>query len=118
MLLSSVLIDLFSFFIWNSNLHEKNRITRGQNCAIGRLGQYIVGDPDKEYRLIDKLKAVSSRNNNPGKTAPTGFDVTGVLKRTAASRKPSILEPLTNDPATQAGMKTSTNRSFAGRHGS
>ena len=72
--------------IWKSKLHEKNRVTRGENCAIGRLGQYIVGDPEKEYRLTDKLKAVTSRNQTKslGKTAPSnGFDVTGVLKRTS-----------------------------------
>ena len=52
--------------IWKSKLHEKNRVTRGENCAIGRLGQYIVGDPDKEHRLTDKLKAVTSRNQAKG----------------------------------------------------
>ena len=66
-------------FIWKSNLHEKNRVTRGQNCAIGRLGQYIVGNPENSKRLTDKLKAVSSRNASLGKTAPTGFEVSGAL---------------------------------------
>lgn len=47
--------------IWKSNLHEKNKVTRGQNCAVGRLGQYIVGDPEAKVRLDDKLKAVTAR---------------------------------------------------------
>ena len=37
--------------IWKSNLHEKNRVMRGENQAFGFLGQYIVGNPDNDYRL-------------------------------------------------------------------
>ena len=64
--------------IWKSNLHEKNKITRGQNCAVGRLGQYIVGDPEAKVRLDDKMKAVTSRQTPSGalKSHSMGFDMT------------------------------------------
>ena len=38
--------------IWRSKLHAQNQVTRGQNGAIGRLGDYSVGDPDARIRLI------------------------------------------------------------------
>ena len=47
--------------IWKSNIHAKNRVVRGQNCAVGRLGQYIVGDSDAVQRLDEKMKAATAR---------------------------------------------------------
>ena len=34
-----------------SSIHAKNQVTRGENCAVGRLGQYMVGDPEARIRL-------------------------------------------------------------------
>ena len=52
--------------IWKTNVHEKNKVTRGQNCAVGRLGQYTVGDPEIRYRLDDKMKAATARTKPLG----------------------------------------------------
>lgn len=49
--------------IWKSKLHSKNKVARGENCAVGRLGTYTVGDPDAAFRLDDKLKAVTARHS-------------------------------------------------------
>ena len=84
--------------IWQSNLHEKNKVTRGQNVAVGRLGQYTVGDPEVVFRLDDKMKAVTHRGPplnqiQAGKTSQS-FDVTQLLKRPGRNKKPGTLEPL------------------------
>ena len=51
--------------IWTSKLHAKNEVTRNQNKVIGRLGQYIVGDPDQKLRLDSKLKSITARKRQP-----------------------------------------------------
>ena len=61
--------------IWRSNLHAKNKVVRGTNCAVGRLGQYIVGDPENRQRLDDKLKSVTARAT-PNATGSKGFHKT------------------------------------------
>lgn len=65
---------------------------------MGRLGQYIVGDPDAGHRLTDKLKSITTRNSPKRNEAKvhhrtTGsYDYSQILKR--PSRKPNTLEPL------------------------
>ena len=75
-----------------------------------------MGDPEKEYRLTDKLKAVTSRNASQSKTVQSGFEATGLLKR------PSRLEPLQIEDTNGVTFanRTTTNKTpaFVARHGS
>jgi len=83
-------------------LAEKNKVTRGTNCAIGRLGQYVVGDPDARERLDAKLKSVTTRTT-PSTARNTGLmfhntgnslDYSNFVKRSEAGRKIGTLQPI------------------------
>ena len=102
--------------IWKSNLHEKNKVTRGQNCAVGRLGQYTVGDPDIVYRLDDKMKAATHRGPplmQVGHKTSNSFDVTQLLKRSGRNKKPGTLEPLPQMMETNSGLDDIKNSDIA-----
>lgn len=84
--------------IWQSKLYEKNQVTRGENAAVGRLGQYAVGDPDGGLRLDKKLKSVTTRAAPGHIKRFSQFDLNTLLKQQVGhSRKPSTLEPLPLD---------------------
>lgn len=55
--------------IWKSKLHRKNQFIRGVNSAVGRLGQYIVLDPENVHRLDDKIKQVIKNVTPVGRNA-------------------------------------------------
>lgn len=91
--------------IWKSRVSQKNQLVRGQNSAVGRLGQYIVLDPENRVRLDEKLKKVlkdarvtpGPRNSGGGlnKTVDSIATLEEMLKPPNAVRKPPTrLEPL------------------------
>lgn len=90
--------------IWKSRVSQKNQLVRGQNGAYGRLGQYIILDPENRKRLDDKIKTViknarvtpGPRNSGNYNTADNQIaPLDEMLKLPNTTRKrPAKLDPL------------------------